>query len=83
MLGDKIYMLGIIYVGEHYVLGDFSQSGRYCFVHIQSRRGLSTTMRRIAFDPRGKDHPEYRVKHMTLVLKTLIMGEHEYLFAPY
>merc|ERR1719174_138364 len=38
---------------------------------------------RITFDPRGKEHPEYRVKHMTLVSKTLIVGEHEYLFAPY
>ena len=37
----------------------------------------------ITFDPRGKDHPEYRVKHMTLVSKTLVVGEHEYLFAPY
>ena len=40
-------------------------------------------MWRITFDPRGKDHPEYRVRHMTLVSKTLVVGEHEYLFAPY
>ena len=40
-------------------------------------------MWRITFDPRGKEHPEYRVKHMTLVSKTLVVGEHEYLFAPY
>ena len=38
---------------------------------------------RVTFDPRGKDHPEYRVKHMGLVSKTLIAGEYEYLFAPY
>merc|ERR1719506_303666 len=38
---------------------------------------------RITFDPRGKDFPQFRVRHMTLVSKTLIMGEHEYLFAPY
>ena len=38
---------------------------------------------RITFDPRGKEHPEYRVRHMTLVSKTLVAGEHEYLFAPY
>ena len=38
---------------------------------------------RIMFDPRGKGHPEYRVKHMTFVSKTLIAGENEYLFAPY
>ena len=40
-------------------------------------------MWRITFDPRGKDHAEYRVKHMTFVSKTLIASEHEYLFAPY
>jgi len=38
---------------------------------------------RITFDPRGKEDPKYRVKHMTLVSKTLAAGEHEYLFAPY
>jgi len=38
---------------------------------------------RIAFDTRGKLHPEYRVQHMTFVSKTLIKGESEYLFAPY
>ena len=38
---------------------------------------------RITFDPRGKDFPQFRVRHMTLVSKTLIVGEHEYLFAPY
>ena len=38
---------------------------------------------RIAFDPRGKDHAEYRVQHMTFVTKTLFRGEGEYLFAPY
>ena len=38
---------------------------------------------RIKFDKRGELHPEYRVKHMTLVSKTLIAGEQEYLFAPY
>ena len=42
-----------------------------------------TAIWRITFDPRGKEHPQYRVKHMTLVSKTLIAGEHEYLFAPY
>ena len=40
-------------------------------------------MWRITFDPRGKEDPDCRVRHMTLVSKTLIMGEHEYLFAPY
>ena len=40
-------------------------------------------MWRITFDPRGKLNPEYRVKHMTFVSKTLISGENEYLFAPY
>merc|ERR1711920_356329 len=38
---------------------------------------------KIVFDPRGKDHPEFRVYHTTFVSKTLIKGEHEYLFAPY
>merc|ERR1719506_2738053 len=38
---------------------------------------------RITFDPRGKENPQYRVRHMSLVSKTLIVGEHEYLFAPY
>ena len=38
---------------------------------------------RITFDPRGKEHPEYRVRHMALVSKTLVVGEQEYLFTPY
>ena len=38
---------------------------------------------RITFDPRGKDHPEHRVRHMTFVSKTLVPDEEEYLFAPY
>ena len=38
---------------------------------------------RVMFDRRGKHDPEYRVQHMTLVSKTLVKGEHEYLFAPY
>ena len=38
---------------------------------------------RITFDPRGKHDYEYRVQHMTFVSKTLIKGEHEYLFAAY
>ena len=37
----------------------------------------------IKFDKRGKDQPQYRVQHMSLVANTLIEGEHEYLFAPY
>ena len=37
----------------------------------------------ITFDPRGKDQPEYRVKHMSFVSKTLAAGEREYLFVPY
>ena len=42
-----------------------------------------TVMWRIVFDPRGKLQPQYRVRHMTFVSKTLIPGEGEYLFAPY
>jgi len=38
---------------------------------------------RITFDKRGEQHPEYRVRHMAFVSKTLIKGENEYLFAPY
>ena len=38
---------------------------------------------RFKFDPRGEHEAEYCVKHMTLVSKTLISGELEYLFAPY
>ena len=38
---------------------------------------------RVEFDERGKDQPEYRVRHMAFVSKTLIPGESEYLFAPY
>ena len=38
---------------------------------------------RIQFDKRGKRHPEFRVQHMTFVVKTLVIGEEEYLFAPY
>ena len=37
----------------------------------------------IKVDARGENHPEYRVKHMTFVSKTLVEGEEEYLFAPY
>ena len=37
----------------------------------------------ILFDERGKSQPEFRVKHMTFVSKTLTPGEGEYLFAPY
>ena len=37
----------------------------------------------IKFDKRGKDHPEYRVRHMTFVSKTLVPDKEEYLFAPY
>merc|ERR1712224_131879 len=37
----------------------------------------------IKFDERGKEHPEYRVRHMTFVSKTLVPDEEEYLFAPY
>lgn len=37
----------------------------------------------IAFDPRGKRHPEYRVQHLTFVSKSFTRGEHEYLFPPY
>jgi len=40
-------------------------------------------MWRITFDPRGRLHPEYRVKHMAFVSKSLIVSESEYLFAPY
>ena len=38
---------------------------------------------RIVFDKRGKRQPEYRVQHLTFVSKTLVRGEHEYLFPPY
>jgi len=34
-------------------------------------------------DPRGRTNPAYRVKHMTLVRKTHIKNEDEYLFVPY
>lgn len=37
----------------------------------------------VMFDVRGEVQPEFRVKHMTFVSKTLIPGEGEYLFAPY
>ena len=38
---------------------------------------------RVTFDPRGILDPDYRVKHMSFVSKTLIAEEAEYLFAPY
>ena len=38
---------------------------------------------RITLDPRAKENPEYRIKHMSFVSKSLIVGENEYLFAPY
>ena len=44
---------------------------------------LPRAMWRITFDKRGKNKPQYRVQHMSFVSKTLIPGEHEYLFAPY
>ena len=37
----------------------------------------------IRFDRRGKREHKYRVQHMSLVTKTLVKGEREYLFAPY
>jgi len=37
----------------------------------------------VMFDERGKSQPEFRVRHMTFVSKTLTPGEGEYLFAPY
>ena len=38
---------------------------------------------RVTFDPRGEHQPQYRVRHMTFVSKSLIKDEQEYLFAPY
>ncbi len=32
---------------------------------------------------KGKNRPEFRVKHVAFVSKTLIPGEGEFLFAPY
>ena len=40
-------------------------------------------MWRITLDPRGVLNPEYRVRHMGFVSKTLVTGENEYLFVPY
>ena len=40
-------------------------------------------MWRITLDPRGNNRPEYRVKHMSFVSKTLAVDEREYLFVPY
>merc|ERR1719201_705484 len=50
---------------------------------LKADKAHPCAMWRIVFDPRGKDHPEYRVKHMAFVSKTLVVGEREYLFAPY
>merc|ERR1711939_264003 len=38
---------------------------------------------KITLDPRGETQLQYRVKHMTLVSKSLVIGEEEHLFAPY
>ena len=50
---------------------------------FQADKSQPRAIWRFAFDPRGEEHPQYRVQHMTFVSKTLIAGEHEYLFAPY
>ena len=55
----------------------------FAFKAIMGNPSHPCAMWRITFDPRGEDFPEYRVRHMTLVSKTLVAGEQEYLFAPY
>ena len=55
----------------------------FSFKASMSHPSHPSAMWHVTFDPRGKDHPEYRVKHMALVSKTMIVGEYEYLFAPY
>jgi len=45
--------------------------------------GKSRCLWRILLDPRGKTQAQYRVKHVAVISKTHVEGEHEYLFAPY
>lgn len=46
-------------------------------------KGQPRVLWTVKFDPRGEQQPEFRVKHMSFVAKTLIPGEGEFLFAPY
>jgi hypothetical protein len=55
----------------------------FAFRATRSHPSHPCAMWRITFDPRGKLHSEYRVKHMAFVSKTLVAGENEYLFVPY
>ena len=50
---------------------------------IRVQEHLPRALWRIQFDRRGKCDHAYCVQHMSLVSKTLVKGEHEYLFAPY
>ena len=76
MLGKKYRVPGFLATSENRQIA-------VAFALKAGGNGHPCVVWRITFDPRGKDHPKYRVKHMTFVSKTLIVGEHEYLFAPY
>ena len=60
-----------------------SIAAKFAFAAFEEDDSHPCVIWRVRVDPRGKMHPEHRVKHMTFVSKTLVEGEEEYLFAPY
>ena len=74
-------------LGQKYRIPGFlaTSSKRAVAASFAAASGLQhpRAMWHVVFDKRGKENPEYRVQHMTLVSKASIKGEYEYLFAPY
>merc|ERR1711934_408278 len=78
MIGKKYRVPGFLATSVHREV-----AASFAFKASMANPSHPCAMWRITFDPKGKEYPKYRVRHMTLVSKTLIMSEHEYLFSPY
>ena len=78
MVGKKYRVPGFLATS-----GKRSVAAKFAFEAFEDDRAHPCVIWRITVDPRGELHPQYRVKHMTFVVKTLVAGEEEYLFAPY
>jgi hypothetical protein len=78
MIGKKYRVPGFLATSVHR-----ETAAAFAFTASMANPSHPRAMWRITFDPKGKEYPKYRVRHMTLVSKTLIMSEHEYLFSPY
>ena len=89
---------GTAFRNEHKAFFDNTKGKKYrvpAFLATSSERHVAATFAfkaskhgpcalwHIQFDKRGREQPQYRVRHMAFVSKTLIPGEEEYLFAPY